>query len=482
MVVASEATVMRRSLALLVVPLALAACSPKQDPCTPENQKANALALMRSWYLYPDLIDGSIAPSNPTYATVDDYLWALTAPARAAGKDRGWTYATTYAATQQYYDQGTTVGFGVGFLQRGTQVFVSQVYPSSAAFDAGFARGDEILAVGDTETSLVDVPTLLSGSGFGSALGPSTAGVTRSFQVMPSGGTTAVLRTMTKRTYSLDPVPEGWTVLQQPSGPVGYVALRTFIYTAQTPLEDVFAQFKQAGVQDVIVDLRYNGGGAVDIAQLLANLLAADRAPTDVMFHMQYNASQSRWNQTVSFAPPSQSIPAAPTAPARVAFITTGSTASASEIVPNVLEPYRTGEIALVGATTYGKPVGQEGFALYQCDLAIYLIAFAVTNAENEGGYYQGLPDVPPGGGTPNFSGPLCQAADDLTHATSDPAEASTAAALQWIATGTCPPPPAPAAKLSGRSAALEAAGPVPDAYPSPVAPDPAQRNVRGLF
>ncbi len=473
---------MRRPLALLVLPLALAACPSHHDPCSATSEKTSVLDLMRSWYLYPDLLR-SVDPADGAYPTVNDYLAALTADAQAQGLDRGWTYATTLTATQAYYAEGTSVGFGIGTLVRqdaslAYHVLVSQVFPSSAAADAGFARGDEIVAIGESATALVPVATIVAGATtiddaralVASAFGPSTAGLVRAVQVLTLAGATDV-RTMTKRTYSLDPVPQGWAVIPAASGPVGYVALRTFISTAEPLLGDVFAQFRAAGVNDVIVDLRYNGGGLVSTAELLANLLAGDRATSDVMYHLEYNPLHAADDATVGFVPTAQSASAT-----RVAFITTGATASASEIVANVLEPYRTGNIALVGARTYGKPVGQAGFALSQCDLAVYLIGFRITNAENEGGYFQGLPDA-----NGNFSGPLCQADDDLTHATSDPAEASTAAALQWMATGTCPAPAA-AATASTRAAVLKAAGPVPDAYPEAVAPDEAQRNVRGLF
>ncbi len=142
--------------------------------------------------------------------------------------------------------------------------------------------------------------------------------------------------------------------------------------------------------------------------------------------------------------------------------------------MPNVLEAWKHADVALVGAKTYGKPVGQRGFVLQQCDTAVYLISFRLVNAEGDGGYYDGLPDA-----AGNFSGPLCAAPDDLAQALGDPAEASTAAALQWLATGTCPAPAA--AKPSGPTAALKM-GAGPDAYPEAPAPDEAQRHVRGLF
>ena len=206
---------MRRPLPLLLaaLSLALAGCpQPKpSDDCAPTSQKQSVRDLMRSWYLYPELLQ-PVDPSDPAYPTVDAYLSALTAEAQAQGKDRGWTYATTASQTQAFFADGTSVGFGIGLLQRGMQEFISQVFPGSAAADAGFARGDELLAIGETEATLVDVPTLIAGGGIGAAIGPATAGVARSFRVLTLSGATAV-RTMTKRTYGLDPVPSGWAVI-----------------------------------------------------------------------------------------------------------------------------------------------------------------------------------------------------------------------------------------------------------------------------
>ncbi len=468
---------MRRSLAILLVPLALtlAGC-PREEPfCTPASQKASVRELMSSWYLYPDLLP-IVDPSDPAYPGVQEYLDALTSNARALDLDRGWTYATTAEQQQAYYAEGTSVGFGIGLLDRDPRLFISQVFPGSAAAGASFARGDELLAIGDTPESLVAVSTLRAGAGIGSALGPSSPGVTRTFQVMPVGGSEPVLRTVVKATYSLDPVPEGAVLIPQGDGvpPIGYVALRTFITPADAALQSAVVQFQEAGVRDVVVDLRYNGGGLVSTADLLANLLAGGRSTADVMFSVENNVFHASQNQSVSFDPPAEAI-----TPLRIAFITTGASASASELVPNVLEAYVSqggSSVALVGAKTYGKPVGQRGFLLEECGTVVYLVSLRLVNADGDGGYFDGLPDA-----EGNFEGPLCEAEDDLAHPQSDRTEASTAAAIQWLTTSTCPAPPAAAAKPSGPSAALKPAR-AADAYPEAPAPDLAQRHVRGLF
>jgi C-terminal processing protease CtpA/Prc len=469
---------MRRPLAVLLVPLvlALAGCpGEEENACTQESQKAAALELMRSWYLYADPdpaknLLASISPTDAEYPRLDDYLWALTQPARDANQDRGWTYATTVQASQQFFAEGTSVGFGIGRLQRDvggtTREFVSQVFGGSAAAEAEFVRGDEILAIGESEATLVDVQALLAAGTLSAAYGPTTAGVTRTFRVMPVGGTAPVLRTMTKRTYGLDPVPAATVIRREGQAPVGYVALRTFIGPADPLLVEAFAMFELEGIDRVVVDLRYNGGGLVSTADLLSNLLGGQLSGS-VMYRLENNALHASQNQQVAFASRAESI-----APVRIAFITTGASASASELVPNALEAWN--DVALVGAKTYGKPVGQRGFLLEECGTVVYAISFRLVNAEGDGSYFDGLPDA-----AGNFSGAFCGAGDDLAHAQSDPREASTAAALEWLATGSCPA--TAAAKPAGPSAALRGA-PGQDAYPEPADPDLAQRHVRGLL
>jgi len=438
------------ALALLA---ALTGC-PHGDQCSASLEKQAVWADAQDWYLYLDLLPATVDPA--LYATPSDLLDAITATARDQGMDRHWSFITTQQATQQYYGDGQSVGFGIGLLVRGTapalQLFVSQVIPGAAAADAGFARGDEILAIGPDDSHLTPVLSYLQSGNLGALLPPPVAGEVRAFQVRPQAGA-LVVRTVTTRVYDLMPVSS--KVLNG----VGYVGLRTFIGTAETQLRAAFQAFQNASVTGVVVDLRYNGGGLISIAEVLADLLGGGLAPQK-MYDLQLNASHAAGDTATLFTAQAEAI-----ASPKVAFITTGASASASELVVNVLDPYRT--VALVGAKTYGKPVGQLTLDL-PCGDVLFLIAFRLVNAVGHGGYYAGLPD---GAG---FTAPLCPAADDLTQPQDAATEASTAAALYWLANGTCPPaPPAPAALVAPEAA---------DAYPVSAAPTLAQRDVPGLF
>ncbi len=166
---------MRRvpALALALAAAAAAGCSgdgPAPSPCAPAYEKSQVLSAARNWYLFPDLLLAQVDPA--AFATAADLLDALTAGARAAGKDRHWSYLTTIQAADQLFGQGQAVGFGVSLLLRGSQLFVAQVFAGSAASDAGFIRGDEILAVGPSAGQLVLVSDLVASGTLGGAFGP----------------------------------------------------------------------------------------------------------------------------------------------------------------------------------------------------------------------------------------------------------------------------------------------------------------------
>jgi hypothetical protein len=459
----------RRILAALAASLALASCgsdgSSSGGLCTPAIANRFVYDATLEWYLYPDLLPDPL-PNPALYSDPQALLDALTANAHAAGVDRGWSYVASLSAVTGYYAGAPTVGFGFSLQIRGGQLLVSQVMGGSAADEALFLRGDEILSISSGGTVLAATP--FDDGSVANAIGPSTAGLTRTFEVAPVGGGPIESRTVAKRAYTLDPVPEA-VVLDRGAGvpPVGYVRLSTFITPAEDQLRAAFALFQASGVQDVIVDLRYNGGGLVDTAIVLANLLGGG-LEGDVMFGWYLNAAH-----VADTPPPEVFLPEAGSiAVRRIAFVMTRASASASELVANALEPWR--EVAIVGEKTYGKPVGQFGFDLPPCDLLLGLIAFGLENAQHDGAYYDGLPDA---GGA--FSGPLCEAADDLANPMGDPLEASTAAALAFVESGSCPPAavaPAPAPRSSVLRSSRGAV------HPAAAEPTPAQRDVAGLF
>jgi len=276
--------------------------------------------------------------------------------------------------------------------------------------------------------------------------------------------------TISKTDYTLTPVSSryGAKIIDDGGHRVGYVNLRTFINTADSPLRAAFAQFKAAGVTEVIIDLRYNGGGLVSIAELMGNLLGANRSTSDVFDYMTFRPSKSAENETAYFAPQTQSI-----APTRIAFIGTSSTASASELVAAGMLPYLGTNMALVGTNTYGKPVGQIAIDKTACDDRFRIIAFALENRDHQGAYFSGL------AGTVKAS---CRASDDIAYQLGDPREASTRAALDFIQGKSCTAISAVTATAAARSLNETGAATPGNELLTPAKPSVPQRDVPGMF
>jgi carboxyl-terminal processing protease len=394
--------------------------------CSLRERQDWAFAQLKQWYLYPDTLPASLDPTP--YSTVDAYVDALTATARTQHKDRNFTYLTSIKSENAYYDSGSNAGFGVRLsYEAAGRVFVSESFEGAPALAAGVDRGTEILAVGPSADKLQNVSDLITASGaqgVTNALGPSTAGTSRVLRVNTGGVVSTV--TLTKTDYTMAPVSNryGAKIITEGGKQYGYINLRTFISTADPALRDAFNQFRAAGVTDIVVDLRYNGGGLVEIADLMGDLMGANRNATDAFEYMTYRPEKSSNNATHFFTRQPQSI-----APTRVAFIGTSGTASASEIVINGMTPYLHANMALIGTNTFGKPVGQVAIDKSTCDDRLRVIAFGLQNADRQGDYYDGLASKVDAS---------CQAGDDLNYPMGDPREASTRSALDFLQGKSC--------------------------------------------
>ena len=434
--------------------------------CTLRDRQDWAFAQLKEWYLFPETLPATLSPAP--YSTVDAYIDALTANARAQGKDRFFTYLTSIKEEDAFYNSGASAGFGVRLSYDTTarRVFVMEAFEGTPALAAGIDRGTEILAVGTTSANLQNVSDLMAQGGAQAvvdALGPSTPGTTRVLRVTDAGGTRTV--TVSKTDYSLTPVSSryGASIIDEGGKRYGYVNLRTFIDTADPALRSVFANFRSAGVTDIVVDLRYNGGGLISIAELFGDLLGANRSTSDVFDYVTFRPEKASNNSTRTFQPQPQSV-----APTRLAFIGTGGTASASEMLINGMLPYYRTNEALVGSNTYGKPVGQIAVDRTACDDRFRIIALKVENASHQGDYYNGLAskmDV------------TCAAGDDLTHPLGDPREASLRQALDFLQGKPC-------TRIVAAEGGITAEGvrEAPQLLLSPERPNTAQREVPGLF
>ena len=443
--------------------------SPGNTTCSLQNRQNWAFDQINEWYLFPETLPASLSPAP--YASVQDYVDALTATARSQGRDRFFTYITSIAEENAFLNSGATAGFGIrlSYDSVASRVFILDAFEGAPALAAGLDRGGEILAIGTTTANLQTVASLFAQGGAGAvsaALGPSTAGTSRVLRFRDVAGVETTT-TVSKADYALQPVSPryGVQILDNGGTKTGYVNLRTFIDSAEPQLRAAFLQFRNAGVTDLVIDLRYNGGGLVRTAELFADLLGRNRFANEVQSVTRFRPSKSSNNETRNFQTQAQSV-----APTRIAFITTGGSASASELVINAMIPYLDPNMALIGSNTFGKPVGQVGLDRSACDDRIRIVAFATENANGNAGYYNGL-----AGSLANS----CQAADDLTLPLGNPGEASTARALGFLSGAACTPiSSATGGAIAGQRTPLA----LPRELLMPERPTPAQREVPGSF
>ncbi len=199
---------------------------------------------------------------------------------------------------------------------------------------------------------------------------------------------------------------------------IGYLVFNSFlgnINSISSEFQRVFNRFASQQVTDVVVDLRYNGGGYVTLAEQLGNYLIKSSANGRLMMTQMYNSQNSQFNEITNFRKTgSLNLD-------DVYFIVGRSTASASELLINNLKPYM--DVKLIGASaTHGKPVGF--FPIPFGDWYIFPVSFKTVNGNGEGNYYNGIPVN-------------AAVADGLDKDWGDPDEASLASAVRNILSGS---------------------------------------------
>ena len=388
--------------------------------CTVDVQRQAILDIMTEWYFFndePEQQQKYIGLDLNDFATPEDLLEFLRY--RPQEFDRNFTFQTTTAADQQFFAAGQFIGFGFGskFVDApaNTDLRLTQVFAGSPADTAGFRRGFRLLEIGGRTIAEIN-----QAEGLSAALGPAETGVTLTFRVRDLTGA-EFEATISKALITIDPIPFS-TVFDVGGTQVGYLDMRTFVTTAEDELGQIFVGFETQGVTALIVDLRYNGGGVVETAELLADLIGGFIASGQVASETRHNSAKTALNTTDIFQQQTGSL----TLLQQIVFITTASSASASELIINAMRPHTV--VTLVGDDTFGKPVGQSGFGYCDNERLLRPVTFEVVNALGEGRFFAGLPVD-------------CSAADDLTMDVGDPSEESLASALTVIETGSCPAP-----------------------------------------
>lgn len=381
----------------------------------------------------------------------------------ASGKPKDqfhFTYGTSEWLAQS--NSGSSVGFGfqVELLASRSprNIVVAYTEPNSAASANGLGRGAKFLSVNGVD--VVNGEPAMLNEGLFSPI----AGKLYTFEVLDRGASTPRTLSMTAGAVTSTPVQNVRT-LPAPYNTVGYLQFNEHIATAEAQLIAAVNQLKAAnggaGISDLVLDLRYNGGGLLDIASELAYMVAGSTASAGKTFEKtSYNNKnpfgQSEADASVPFHAVSQGFSTGqgqslPQLNLPRVFILTGrGTCSASEAIINGLSGIGV-EVILIGDTTCGKPFGF--YPEDNCSVTYFAVQFKGVNHLGFGDYADGF--IPGGSGSPANQLKGCVVADDFGKALGDPTEARLAAALQYRDSGTCP---AKAASAQ-RSASLAVSG-----------------------
>jgi carboxyl-terminal processing protease len=227
---------------------------------------------------------------------------------------------------------------------------------------------------------------------------------------------------------------------------VGYLLFNDHIATAEAQLIEAFEGFQSEGVTELVLDMRYNGGGYLDIARMLASMIAGQEAIGQTFSELKFNSKYPTQNPiTGRTLSPSRFASTAPGFVVssetdlpllnlnRVVVISGSGTCSASEAVINGLRGIGV-EVILIGDTTCGKPYGFYG--IDNCGTTYFTIQFKGVNASGFGDYTDGF--SPPGAENVGVEVGGCAVDDDLSQALGNPDEARLATALEYLSSGSC--------------------------------------------
>lgn len=366
----------------------------------------------------------NLLSSKDRFSYISDDADETTGQLQGEYTDFGWEYILTYMNSNQ-----DTVA-----------AIVTYVYGDTPASAAGAKRGDVIFSVSGT---------VMTGSNYSSVFSNATTGEFKGYRVV-DGKVTTVTYSMTAAAITENPVAVSKVLTQDDGSKVGYLFYTSYSYTFNDDLKAAVQNFKDEGVTDVVLDLRYNTGGDLDALACMVDMLAPASAITNKSEYLYYDfnaklqtlSSYSRENTALHFS----DDPGVNLDLSRLVVLVGSSTYSASEATIWSLKPYM--DVTLIGSTTGGKnsvmyvlspsdftysSTGKPYFSTSIDNWLIMPIVAVYKNATGEtfdtsGGY----------GLSPDYS------VSDFYHVLSngvkeigDPEENLLSAALEYLSTGT---------------------------------------------
>lgn len=373
----------------------------------PEREDTHEDLLKDSVYVYTyefylwqaDLPDwfADVRGNTGRFNSADAVLESLKTYARdnnGASLDR-FSFLDRWGTVNSEIRQGLAGSFGFEVrFNNDTDLYVKKVDIGSPAYQAGVKRGWQVLRInGKSDLSLASLESDNFNFLFNALDGERIDVLFKK----PDGSEMPL--TFSRANYRLQPIltSQLYTI---DSKQIGYFVFDTFVSTlddrgnptyVKNQLDQLMAQFEEAGVKELIVDLRYNGGGAVETAEYLSNLLAPPSVGNGLMYTNKVNQGLEDFLRSrrvpIDFSPVNFRKTNTLNLN-RIYFLVTEGTASASELLINNLTPHM--DVKLIGEQkTYGKPVGFFNWNILGVDL--YAVSFQTFNSVGNGSYFDGM-------------------------------------------------------------------------------------------
>jgi len=387
---------------------------------------------LRSWshetYLWYD----EIKDADPVCCTTPEYFELMkTEETTSSGEPKDQFHFTVpteeYIANRQSID----IGYGAKFLvlraapPRHVRIAYTEPGSPATAPDVNLSRGAQILEIdGERVLDSDNVAVLNNG------LSPRTVGENHTFTVLDPGSQTPRTVTMTSVAITSPPVRNVRLFTTSRGDRIGYMLFNAHNAPAATAIIEAGKALKNRGIDDLIVDLRYNLGGLLYVAQIFSSMIAGTEKEGLIFEELETNGkipSQS-WKFTLEFAAddilddtdltvPSLGLP-------RLFVLTSPRTCSASESIINSLLGVDI-DVIQIGSATCGKPYGFR--PAENCGTVYSSINFRGINAKGKADFKNGF-------------APRCQVAEDFNHQLGDPEEILLKTAFYYRARGACPP------------------------------------------
>jgi len=407
-------------LGLAVVVSVLISCkkhdvpNPTPSPNTPQTGitadmiKDSTLIYSRDIYLWYSQIPSSF--NARSYAGPNEIMTAI----RSYSNEPGFSQPVdrwSFAVKQDEWDNvssGASLDFGMNvFFRTESDLRVRYVEKSSPAGRAGIRRGWQITKINNSTNITTSNANFIIDAVYNSA--------TSNFTFKKPDGSLVDI-SLNGSAYNEQPVFLD-SVYTAGTKKLGYLVFNSFLGDTTNifnQFQRVFSRFASENVNEVAIDLRYNGGGYVNVQEKLANYLIKASGNGQLMMKQQFNDKYTQFNESTLFQKKGTLNLD------RIFFIVSNSTASASELLINNLKPYM--QVVLVGPTkTHGKPVGF--FPIPIGDWYIFPVSFKTVNKNGESNYFDGF-------ALNN------QVADGLDKDWGDENEAAFASVLRYVGSG----------------------------------------------